>query len=90
MLEGPSPRRQSSGSGSRLGLRRSTSVISSRMAPMQLEQLLTGNHLLAESVNFGPILVMQRKRTLNPEQANLDSLVPSSSHGIVAHVAVCR
>ncbi|DBB11583.1 hypothetical protein WJX82_010561 [Trebouxia sp. C0006] len=38
------PRRQSSGSGSRLGLRRqgSSGVISTRMAPMQLEQLLTG------------------------------------------------
>ncbi|DBA70138.1 TPA: hypothetical protein ACH3X2_012191 [Trebouxia sp. C0005] len=36
--------RQSSGSGSRLGLRRqgSSGVISARMAPMQLEQLLTG------------------------------------------------
>ena len=41
------PRRQSSGSGSRLGLRRqgSSGVISTRMAPMQLEQLLTGKQL---------------------------------------------
>ena len=41
-VEGPC--RQSSGSGSRLGLRRqgSSGVISTRMAPMQLEQLLTG------------------------------------------------
>lgn len=40
------PRRQSSGSGSRLGLRRqgSSGVISTRMAPMQLEQLLTGDN----------------------------------------------
>lgn len=38
------PRRQSSGTGSRLGLRRqgSSGVISTRMAPAQLEQLLTG------------------------------------------------
>ncbi|KAL3160635.1 hypothetical protein ABBQ32_010559 [Trebouxia sp. C0010 RCD-2024] len=42
MLEGPGPRRQSSGSGSKLGLRRSMSLISGRAAPMQLEQLLTG------------------------------------------------
>ena len=42
MLEGPSLRRQSSGSGRRLGLSRSTSVLSGRAAPMQLEQLLTG------------------------------------------------
>ncbi|KAL3139423.1 hypothetical protein ABBQ38_003754 [Trebouxia sp. C0009 RCD-2024] len=42
MLEGPGPRRQSSGSGSKLGLRRSLSLISGRAAPMQLEQLLTG------------------------------------------------
>ena len=45
--------RQSSGSGSRLGLRRqgSSGVISARMAPMQLEQLLTGKQLLLLGVS---------------------------------------
>ena len=43
MLDGLGPRRQSSGSGSRPGLRRSMSL--SRVAPMQLEQLLTGDEI---------------------------------------------
>lgn len=48
MLEAIGPRRQSSGSGSRLRLRRSMSL--SRVAPMQLEQLLTGSNTVTVTV----------------------------------------